>query len=255
MARPITFRRIVSRVQRELRKRHPPQFQLPDYPCPVCGHVGYSYDPVLWTKLIREWQIAPDEVEMIDRREGTRCTNCSASLRSMALADAICTAVGTNQTLSKLVTSPEAKDLQVLEVNHAGSLNSTLSQLLGHRLAVYPDVDMLRMPYADGTFDLIVHSDTLEHVPNPIAALAECRRVLKQHGSLCYTIPIISSRMSRSREGLPPSYHGNSDVTGDDWKVQTEYGADAWVHVLRAGFTNATFHALDYPIAFAIIAS
>jgi hypothetical protein len=61
--------------------------------------------------------------------------------------------------------------------------------------------------------------------------------------------------MSRGRDGLEPSYHGSSEQKGDDWKVQTEYGADAWTHPLRAGFTDVTFHALDYPVAYAITAS
>ena len=61
--------------------------------------------------------------------------------------------------------------------------------------------------------------------------------------------------MSRSREGLPPSHHGQSSTNSDDWLVQTEFGADAWTYVLRAGFTNVTFRALDYPTAYALIAN
>jgi hypothetical protein len=74
-------------------------------------------------------------------------------------------------------------------------------------------------------------------------------------GNLCFTIPIIHERVSRSREGLPPSHHGKRGETGDDWLVQTEFGADAWTYALRAGFTNVTFRALDYPTAYALIVS
>jgi Methyltransferase domain len=89
----------------------------------------------------------------------------------MALADAICSIFGSPLTLREFVASPDSRDLQVLEINPAGSLNPTLRRLRGHRLVEYPEVDMLKMPYETGTFDLIVHSDTLEHVPDPIAAL------------------------------------------------------------------------------------
>lgn len=223
--------------------------------CPVCGCEQFTRLPVLWPELIEEWQLSPPEAEEMDRREGTQCGRCNANLRSMALADAICAAHGFNGTLDEFVASAPAQSLQTLEINTAGGLNPTLRQMPNHRLAAYPDIDILRMPYADGTFDLVIHSDTLEHVPTPIAALAECRRVLKDGGSLCFTIPIIHQRMSRSREGLPPSRHGRRGQSGDDWLVQTEFGADAWTYVLRAGFTNLTFRALDYPTAYALIAN
>ena len=45
------------------------------------------------------------------------------------------------------------------------------------------------MPQPDETFDLVVHSDTLEHVPDPVRGLAECRRVLKPHGLLILETP------------------------------------------------------------------
>jgi hypothetical protein len=31
--------------------------------------------------------------------------------------------------------------------------------------------DMRAMPYADASFDVVIHSDTLEHVPGAVAAL------------------------------------------------------------------------------------
>jgi hypothetical protein len=80
----------------------------------------------------------------------------------MALADAICSIFGSPLTLREFVASPDSRDLQVLEINPAGSLNPTLRRLRGHRLVEYPEADMLKMPYETATFDLIVHSDTLD---------------------------------------------------------------------------------------------
>jgi ubiquinone/menaquinone biosynthesis C-methylase UbiE len=120
--------------------------------------------------------------------------------------------------------------------------------------AAYPEVDMNSLPYADGSFDLVIHSDTLEHVSDPIHALIECKRVIKSTGALCFTVPTVVGRLSKSREGLPPSYHGNPAVNPKDYIVHTEYGADAWTHLMMAGFTDVTINSVEYPAALAITA-
>lgn len=91
---------------------------------------------------------------------------------------------------------------------------------------------MQALPLEADSFDLILHSDTLEHVPQPLLALAECQRVLRPGGTLCFTIPIIVGRLSRSRAGLPPSYHGGSTTGAVDFMVHTEFGADAWIYLI-----------------------
>lgn len=104
-----------------------------------------------------------------------------------------------------------------------------------------------QISYPSGTFDIVIHSDTLEHVPNPVHALSECRRVLKPGGALCFTVPIIVGRMTRDRAGLPKSYHGDPTTATDDLIVRTEFGADAWTYVMEAGFNRVTIHAVGYP--------
>jgi ubiquinone/menaquinone biosynthesis C-methylase UbiE len=123
-----------------------------------------------------------------------------------------------------------------------------------YTFGAYPDVDMRDLPYPDGSFVLVVHSDTLEHVPNPISALLECHRVLQVGGAACFTIPIIVGRMSKSREGLPKSFHGNEAQSPDDFVVHTEFGADAWTYVLSAGFSRVELHTVEFPAAIALLA-
>lgn len=97
-----------------------------------------------------------------------------------------------------------------------------------------------------------MHSDTLEHVDDPSAGLRECRRVLVAGGSLCFTIPIVPGRLSRSRKGMSPSYHGTEADSA--YLVATEYGADFWVSVLGAGFSELRIVANQGPDAIALIA-
>jgi ubiquinone/menaquinone biosynthesis C-methylase UbiE len=113
---------------------------------------------------------------------------------------------------------------------------------------------MLNLDIESESVDLVVHSDTLEHIPNPDRALSECRRVLRGNGKCIFTVPIIVDRMTRSRTGLSPCYHGQSGVPADDQVVFTEFGADIWKMVLAAGFSSCELFSLEYPAALAIVA-
>ena len=107
---------------------------------------------------------------------------------------------------------------------------------------------------SDGEFDLVIHSDTLEHVPAPRRALEECRRVVSPQGAVVFTVPVVVGRLTRSREGLPASYHGHPGCRRDDYLVRTEYGANVWADVLEAGFASCQVVAFRYPAGLAFIA-
>jgi SAM-dependent methyltransferase len=139
-----------------------------------------------------------------------------------------------------------------IEINEAGSLTRFLTQLPGHTLKVYPELDIMGMALADLSFDLVIHSDVLEHIKHPIRGLSECYRVLKYSGYCAFTVPIIVDRLTASREGLPPSYHGCGD-NRPDYLAYTEYGCDAWKHFIQAGFQECRLFSIDYPSAQALV--
>ncbi len=222
--------------------------------CSVCGSQSFIDKAVLWDELSTQWQLSPEERRYIDRQQGTACIACGANLRSIALADAIRSAFGTPLLLNEFVATVEAKNLSVLEINEAGLLSPTFRTLPKHTLAMYPAIDIHALPYSSNQFDLVIHSDTLEHVAQPVAALAECRRVTRPGGWLCFTIPTVVGRLTRSRDGLKKSFHGDANVSSDDWIVHTEFGADMWCAVLRAGYSACTIHSVEFPAALAISA-
>ena len=111
---------------------------------------------------------------------------------------------------------------------------------------------MMNLNLPSNEFDLVIHADILEHIANPIKALTECLRVLKNNGKCIFTIPIVVDRLSRRREGWPMSYHGSPDKIQKDYQVFTEFGCDSWKVVLEAGFKSVKIHALEYPVALAL---
>ncbi len=219
--------------------------------CTCCGSKSFTFRKILWEELVQAWRLAEYEREYIDRQQGLACKACGSNLRTMALALAICRCYGYSGTLERFVEEKGNRQLRVLEINEAGGLTQVLSRLPGHRIGRYPQLDMMRMPYPENSFDLVVHSDTLEHVPQPVAGLSECHRVLAPGGYCSFTIPMIVDRLTSSRTGLQPSYHGTAEQRGSDLIVQTEYGCDAWKHLLLAGFRECTLIALEYPSALA----
>lgn len=221
-------------------------------PCPVCGAVEFSADTVLWPELIHAWQLSEYEIAYTNRQQGFHCKQCRNNLRAMGLSAAILREFQFHGTLDRFCES--FSDIKILEINTTGNLTPFFNKMASHRLIEYPQFDMLNLDIESESVDLVIHSDTLEHVPNPERALSECRRVLRSNGKCIFTIPIIVDRMSRSRTGLSPSYHGQSGVPADDQVVCTEFGADAWQTVLKAGFRSCEIFSFEYPASLAIIA-
>jgi len=125
-----------------------------------------------------------------------------------------------------------------------------VAKLPHHTLAGYPDIDMQELPYEDNSFDMIIHSDTLEHVENPVAGLRETLRVLKPGGYSCFTLPLIIDRLSKRRPANKQSFHGSQG--NNEYLVHTEYGSDMWTQVIEAGFEECRLTTIEFPSSVAI---
>ena len=222
--------------------------------CYVCGGGAFSHTPVLWPSLISAWGLSENEARYIDVQQGTHCITCNSNVRSIALARAIMRCRVYEGCLRDFVEDKSQRPLRLLEINEAGDLHATLRRLPGHRLVSYPDYDMTNLALESESFDLIAHSDSLEHTADPARGLAECRRVLRVGGTLAFTVPIVVGRLSRSRHGLTPSYHGQKDVIDPGMLVETEFGADTWGLVMQAGFSSCELVPFKYPAGIGIIA-
>ena len=204
----------------------------------------------------------------MNQREGSRCAWCGSSLRSGRLAGAIVVAVnedaGTSAThLSALFRDRRARALAIAEINSAGNLHRYLARCRGLRHSEFgsltpgvPSEDLMALSYPDGCFDLVVTSDTLEHVPDIPTALREIHRVLKPGAAHVFTVPVIADRPTRQRafvkDGmlthlLPPSYHGSPQQGQSDFLVFHEFGADFEAICIEAGFDMTLLRDAENP--------
>jgi len=118
--------------------------------------------------------------------------------------------------------------------------------------------DICNLTYPDSSFDVVLSSDTLEHIPDFSAALRETLRVLRPGGRHIFTVPVVTSRpktFARAEirsDGVivhrsPPLFHGRGAglfrylPAGDDLLAYTEFGGDIADHLRRAGFEPEEF--------------
>jgi SAM-dependent methyltransferase len=117
----------------------------------------------------------------------------------------------------------------------------------GQRVHGIRHEDVMDLSYADGSFDLIVSNDVMEHIPDPAKALRECFRVLKPGGEVLATIPFdprADTTIVRARAGdtgiehlLPAQYHGNP-LSSDGSLVFHDFGWDLLELSRSAGFSQ-----------------
>lgn len=237
------------RLKRMLLQLPCKRVRLIPHRCAACDSLSILVgNPVLWPELIEQWQLTPDWARYFDEREGLMCFACGTNLRSQNLALGILSAAHelTNVvagSLKKLCEHPRIQELEVAEINSAGALHGFLSHLpklhyseFASRTEQVPSENLLALSYPESRFDLVITSESLEHVPDISRALSEIHRVLKPGGFHVFTVPVVwDGRRTRQRASitnervvyhLPPSYHGAPASRSPDFLVFYEFGSD-----------------------------
>lgn len=239
--------------------------------CSVCGHeTAFVFNSwVIPDELQQEWNDT-DVSLAYKKRESLFCRSCGASMRVRRIADVLIARYGPGAaSVAELIRNEDFRRLRIAEINmvgSVGSLHSLLAELPSVSFSEYqgPDQrgeivngvrneDMCRLTYQDTSFDLVLSSDTLEHVPDFKAALRESHRVLRPGGRHIFTVPIVASRSATTTRAelvgdgevvhrMTPLYHGRGAglyrhiPVGADLLTFTEFGRDVTTHLRDAGF-------------------
>jgi SAM-dependent methyltransferase len=84
-----------------------------------------------------------------------------------------------------------AVDLDLGELKDVRGLTAEMvaaGEIQAERIGV-ANGDALRLPFPDGTFDRIIASEVMEHIPDDTGAAAELTRVLRPGGTIAVTVP------------------------------------------------------------------
>ncbi len=198
--------------------------------CPFCG-------PTLFVRLRRE-------------AVGVRCARCAASAIHLVMGWALRDNV------------QDLADCDACELSARGPLADFLrrtakSAALSEYFAdaepgAYRDgircEDAQRLSYADASFDLVTHTEVLEHVPDDARAFAELHRVLRPGGTMLFTVPLYGGyptiERARLRNGdvehmMEPAYHIDP-LRGAGILAFRDYGLDIVERLRAAGFAEAS---------------
>lgn len=101
------------------------------------------------------------------------------------------------------------------------------------------NADITRLPFDDGTFDWIICSHVLEHIPDDRAAMSEMRRVLDSEGGALIMIPKDESRDQTYEESSITSPEARRREFGQEDHVRL-YGTDFPERLSDSGFNVST---------------
>lgn len=221
--------KMLSRLQAGWNLLKPAEFALAIARCPFCG-------PTVFVRLRRE-------------PIGVRCVRCGASAVHLSLGWVLRRRVAHLRECDACELSARGPLVAYLR-DHARSV-ATSEYFPGLPSGSMRDgircEDVQNLSYADESFDLVTHTEVLEHVPDDARAFAELFRILRRGGTMLFTVPLHGGpgtvERARLRDGniehlLEPVYH-NDPLRAQGILAFRDYGSDILDRLRAAGFIDA----------------
>ena len=117
----------------------------------------------------------------------------------------------------------------------------------------YWNQDLQNLTFPSASFDLVISSETMEHVRRPWQAFSEVHRVLKPGGFYVFTVPFRGNRLTRPRVDTAGSedvllleriYH-QDPYRPEDSLVYTDFGVDLPELLRPIGFDTELIPVLN----------
>lgn len=248
--------------------------------CNVCGSTGrFAFNRWVIPKDVATSFGGGRHALAYRHRESQFCPSCGSSHRVRRIAAVLLEQYAASaRTLAQLIVDPGFRDLRIAEINaigSGGSMHAFLSRLpgvsyseflgndgVGETIKGVRNESLMNLSYEAASFDLLLTSDTLEHVPDLDRCIAETFRVLRPGGRHVLTVPlnlwrptsVMRAAMDRTG-GIThlhrPIYHGRGGGpfhvmrSRGDYLAFTDIGADFGEILARAGFHVQRFDESD----------
>lgn len=231
-------------------------------PCEICGRNGPKrfLQAAVSKELVAMWGLSDDEARWLRQKESMICPWCASKLRGRRLGTVFLRCVGSKaDSIEAYQKSEDVGSITVLILNRVDGLSERLAGLEGVVQSEFIDgaapgqvvagqrhEDAQALTFADHSFDVVISSETLEHIPNLDKALDEISRVLRPGGVHIFTIPLkpgtarTEPRMRLDKNGcmvdcvLPRLHHPGGSW---GWPVVTEFGDDLPQYFAARGWT------------------
>ena len=195
-------------------------------------------------------------------RETLSCKCCNGSMRDRQMAHGLIAQLEAFSS-HKIVNLSEAKNLKnaaILDTDSFSPINRMLRGVEGYQYSQYIphlengiklrdgsfNVDLLRMPFDDFSYDIIMTSDVMEHVSKDHLAHSEIYRCLRWGGAYIFTVPFNPSMYGNRRLTQPTLLEGGDFVlehhthgdphSGDGIVAHRIYGQQIFADLERIGF-------------------
>jgi glycosyltransferase involved in cell wall biosynthesis/2-polyprenyl-3-methyl-5-hydroxy-6-metoxy-1,4-benzoquinol methylase/GT2 family glycosyltransferase/organic radical activating enzyme len=239
--------------------------------CIICGQNStFRFDNGIITPQLKDvWGITDEMADAFNHRESQFCSFCGSSLRVRQLCTALIQTFSemsgrAYDSFTDLLEDAEFRRLRIAEINACGAFHNYLKQHPNLYYSEYvPGVpcgseyngirceDLQELTYPNDYFDIILTSDTLEHVPDLDKAWSEIRRTLKLGGYHIFTIPVVPSQpITRQRARLSggrteyltePAYHGR-EWGVEDQLVYTDFAMDVVDALNKLGLSTEVLY-------------
>lgn len=167
----------------------------------------------------------------VENRPDAVCPNCDAKERHRLIWDYFNKSINLRNSTDLLYFAP----IEGLEQNLRDLDSTTVTTIDLTMEDVDISASITELPFDDSSFDIVICSHVLEHIPNDELALTELNRILRPGGQALILVPQDRSRNITYEDPAITTGEGRKEAFGQGDHVRW-YGRDVRERLASAGF-------------------